>query len=281
MRGEGYFCHRAPSHEAKRAALTHRTAAFQCLPLLLGEHLSGRVVGNGRPQVLTAERQGSRAVTVSKETEVTDLNEAWRQDVEKKAADEFHCLQGHNLQTFAIFRVSPVKADAVVRQAQQPAIGDGDAMGIARQILEHVLGTAKGRLGIDDPIFLAELVQPSVKTSRVSERRQLSAELKLALRPGCPQKGEQLASEQAAEDGNREEEFPPARDPARPVQGQPARGNQTMHVGVKEQVLAPSMKHGEKTDAGSQESAIGRDLQQRLRHGAKQQSVEAAWILQS
>jgi len=52
-------------------------------------------------------------------------------------------------------------------------------------------------------------------------------------------------------------------------------------VGVKEQVLAPSMKHGEKTDAGSQESAIGRDLQQRLRHGAKQQSVEAAWILQS
>jgi hypothetical protein len=41
------------------------------------------------------------------------------------------------------------------------------------------------------------------------------------------------------------------------------------------------VKHGEEADAGSQVSAIGRDLQQRLCYGAKQQSVKAALILQS
>ncbi len=32
--------------------------------------------------MLTAEREGLRAVTVRKEPEVPDLDEAWRQDVE-------------------------------------------------------------------------------------------------------------------------------------------------------------------------------------------------------
>jgi hypothetical protein len=52
-------------------------------------------------------------------------------------------------------------------------------------------------------------------------------------------------------------------------------------MGVMEQVLAPSVKHGKETDARSQVSRIGGDLQQRLSHRTKQESVEAALILQS
>ena len=106
------------------------------------------------------------------------------------------------------------KLTLVVRQAHQPAIGDGDAVGITSQIFEHVLGTAEGRLGVDDPLLLAELVEQSTKARRVSERRQLSVEFKLAFRPSRFQKGEQLASEQAAKDADGEEELPSARDPA-------------------------------------------------------------------
>ena len=53
-----------------------------------------------------------------------------------------------------------------------------------------------------------------------------------------------------------------------------------MYMGVMEQVLAPGVKHGEKTDARSQVSRIGGDLQQRFSHGAKQESVETTLILQ-
>ena len=73
--------------------MTDGTATFHRLPLLRGEHLGGRMVGNGGLQVLTAKREGLRAVAVSEETEVADLDEAQGQDVEKEAADEFHRFQ--------------------------------------------------------------------------------------------------------------------------------------------------------------------------------------------
>src|SRR5580704_15727918 len=119
-------------------------------------------------------------------------------------------------------------------------------MRIAGQILEHVLGTTKGRFGVDDPLGLTELVQPGMKASRVSQLRQLSAELKLAFSPSRFQIREQLAPEQAAEDSDGEEEFSPARDPARPIQSQPSSGDHAMHMRMMEQVLAPGVKHGEK-----------------------------------
>ena len=122
-------------------------------------------------------------------------------------------------------------------------------------------------------------MEQSTKSRRVGERPQLSVELKLALRQSRSQKGEQLASEQAAEDLDGEEELPSAgiqRDPSR---AKPAGRNQAMKMGVLLQVLSPGVKHGQKTDAGSQMSRIGRDLQQGLGHGTKQESIETAWIL--
>ena len=38
-------------------------------------------------------------------------------------------------------------------------VGDGDAMGVARQIMQHMLGAAEGRLGIDDPVLPIERAQ--------------------------------------------------------------------------------------------------------------------------
>jgi hypothetical protein len=32
-------------------------------------------------------------------------------------------------------------------------VGDGHAMGVAAEILEHVVGTAEGWFGVDDPVF--------------------------------------------------------------------------------------------------------------------------------
>jgi hypothetical protein len=42
-------------------------------------------------------------------------------------------------------------------------------MGIAGQILDDVLGTTKERLGVDDPVGLAQLVEPGMKLKRRSE----------------------------------------------------------------------------------------------------------------
>ena len=36
-------------------------------------------------------------------------------------------------------------------------VGDGDAMGVASQIVENLFGTAEGWFGVDDPVLLAKL----------------------------------------------------------------------------------------------------------------------------
>jgi len=47
--------------------------------------------------------------------------------------------------------VLPSEGDAGAVAGDQPAVGDGDAVGIARQIGQHGLWPAERALGIDDP----------------------------------------------------------------------------------------------------------------------------------
>jgi hypothetical protein len=50
--------------------------------------------------------------------------------------------------------ILPSEGDAVLIEGDQAAVGDGDAVGIARQIGQHRLGAAEWTLGIDDPFRL-------------------------------------------------------------------------------------------------------------------------------
>ena len=45
------------------------------------------------------------------------------------------------------------------RNGKQPVVGDGHAVGVASQIVQHVRGAAKRRLGIDDPVLPIKLAQ--------------------------------------------------------------------------------------------------------------------------
>ncbi len=40
----------------------------------------------------------------------------------------------------------------MIIDGEQSIVGDGDAVGIACQILEHLLRSSEGRLGVDDPV---------------------------------------------------------------------------------------------------------------------------------
>ncbi len=45
-------------------------------------------------------------------------------------------------------------------------VGDGDAMGVARQVVENVFGAAKRWLGVNDPVLLAELPEEVAECAR-------------------------------------------------------------------------------------------------------------------
>ena len=44
--------------------------------------------------------------------------------------------------------VSLAEGDAIVGEGHEAMVGDGDAMGVAGQVVENLFGTAEGRLGV-------------------------------------------------------------------------------------------------------------------------------------
>ena len=119
------------------AALWHRWDEWHC------EQLAGMrdVVGSGGA--------GEQAV-------VADAVEALWQHVHQEPADELVGSERHRLVSLGTLEpvVLPPEGDAVVIACDQAAVGDGDAVGVARQIAQHLLGPAERSFAVDHPFRL-------------------------------------------------------------------------------------------------------------------------------
>ena len=62
------------------------------------------------------------------------------------------------------------------------------------------------------------------------------------------------------------------------VQRESAGGNDTVNVGMQEQVLSPGVEGADDADLGSQVFRIGGDFEQGLSAGGEQQIVKQSWI---
>jgi hypothetical protein len=97
---------------------------------------------------------------------VSDANQTLGQNVKKKPAQELICRNGHDLLLSAVSIVTPAEGDAIVLKGHEPMVGDGDTMGVASQIVENMLSPAEGRLGVDDPVLLAEFPEQVTECAR-------------------------------------------------------------------------------------------------------------------
>ncbi|BCH19693.1 hypothetical protein MesoLjLa_65440 (plasmid) [Mesorhizobium sp. L-2-11] len=61
----------------------------------------------------------------------------------------------HDLLPIAVPIVLPVEGDFVVLDGDEAIVGNGDAVGIAADVIEDLFGSGEGRLGIDDPLGLS------------------------------------------------------------------------------------------------------------------------------
>ena len=126
-----------------------------------------REISAGRcAQQLAAACEGGLPSSVGKQPEVTDADQPFGQDVKKKSAQELIYRNSHDLVLAAVCIVSPAEGDAIVLKGHESMVGDGNAMSVASQIVEDVFGAAEGWLGVDDPVFLAELPEEVTKCIR-------------------------------------------------------------------------------------------------------------------
>jgi hypothetical protein len=92
--------------------------------------------------------------------------------VKEEAADELAGRQRHRAQAGeAVAAVVLVaEGDAATVERDQAAVGDGIAVGVAREIGQHALGSGEGRLGVDHPGLGAQRREPAREGSRFGWR---------------------------------------------------------------------------------------------------------------
>ena len=126
----------------------HRSTAFRAAPK------TGRVFGGGsvlfglrflcRAEQLKTKRQESGALAVGQKAEVTDAHESFGEQVQQEAAQELVDREGQQLLLVVVGGIAPAKSDLAVGKGDQAMVGDGHTMGVAAQILQHILGTTEG-----------------------------------------------------------------------------------------------------------------------------------------
>ena len=106
-------------------------------------------VGLAKGEAAAGQEAGPTGM--GEESVVADADEAFGEDVEKEAATELAEGKGEGPGSSATI-VLVAKGDGLVIDGQEPMVRESDAVGVAGQILEHVLGGLEGRLGVDDPL---------------------------------------------------------------------------------------------------------------------------------
>jgi len=82
-----------------------------------------------------------------------NTHEALRKDVQQKTCQEFIDGQGQQFLFVAVSGIAPTKSDLAIGKGDQAMVGDGHAMGVAAEILQHIGGATEGRLQVHHPLF--------------------------------------------------------------------------------------------------------------------------------
>jgi hypothetical protein len=109
-------------------------------------------------QTLT-EREEFRSTAIGQESEGTDADKAAGQNMEKETSQELLREERHLSLFITVRIILPAKGNLITLEGHQTVVGDGDAMGVAGEITQHMMGSAEGGLGVDDPVLTEQGTQ--------------------------------------------------------------------------------------------------------------------------
>ena len=120
-------------------------------------------------------------MAVGEQAIVANAMEAIRQHVQQEATHELGRCQPHYFRFGAavVAIILPAEADVRVIDRDQPVIADGHAMGVAREIGEHLFGPCERPLGIDDPFRRQQGSEVVIERCFIGELGKIAEELQL------------------------------------------------------------------------------------------------------
>ena len=183
------------------------------------------------------------AVTVGQDAVIANATELRRRDMGQETADEFVGGQRHDLLDrragFSVVKI--LEGDRPLVDAENPVIGDGDAVDVAPQIANQVGGVVEGLLGIDHPVVAAQRLKQRLPAG-FGGKRGLSAQAQLAMIVECLQGSEELAPEDLGQRFDAKQEVLGGAHEGAAVVLERSAGDDAVDVRVVVQRLAPGMQ---------------------------------------
>ena len=112
--------------------------------------------GSGGAQQFPAKCESTGAKPIGQKAEVANAHESFGQNMQKESTLELDRSQRHYFLPVAVCIILPSESNSLSIERKQAVIGNGDPMGVSAQVAQHVDGVAKGRLGVNDPVFFVE-----------------------------------------------------------------------------------------------------------------------------
>ena len=171
------------------------------------------------------------------ETEVADFVKSFGEDMLQIAPHELLAGEGAGF-VAAGLSILVAEGDAGLVESDQATIGDGDAEGIAGEIIEHGLLALTPGLDMDHPALVKDM------------RWQLEAGadfLQAVAKQSCHAFGKGSFGEQKGRAGLM---------PGGAILGQAAGGDQAMDMGVIIEPLRPTMENGEDTNRAAEPAGL-------------------------
>src|ERR1035437_4550493 len=206
------------------APMTDRTDAqsnpvefFAPVAVILSLRWSWRHFRNRHAQQLAASVQFFFPEAIALEAVIADAEEAMRQNMEQKTTDEFLCGKGHRSLLAMVPIILVSEAHLTVFDVQQAMIGDGDAMGVATDVIQHLFWSGEGTLGIDHPFGLPYRFEIASKLAVIAKSLDRGEEVQLARIECLLQMLQKQTAEQERQHAYGQEEARFARNPARSI----------------------------------------------------------------
>ena len=119
--------------------------------------------------------------------------------MEQKSPDELVCREGHGFLLIVVAVVSPFKSHLAIFDVDDPMIGNGHAVGVAADVVHHLLWPGERWLGVDDPFHVSRQIEMTGENLRILEYLKQREELQLAGVEGLLQILQEQSPEQPRE----------------------------------------------------------------------------------
>ena len=151
----------------------------------------------------SAEGELAGPAAIGEQSVVTQPGKATRQHMQQEAANELVGVEAHHLDPVAVGVVAPPEANVLAVEVDEAMVADGDLVGVAPEIGQHLPGAGERGLAVEHPVVRS---QRRLQTLEPVAVVAAAVQAKLAVTVRSAEEVEILAAEDLGERGRGEQE---------------------------------------------------------------------------